>query len=75
MHDVNKKCVSGSKIIDKAHTGLLKFYSMLRLSSRAEKFCFMDYVKVNQEKTFKLRDENIKEAVSQPRDLTIREQN
>ena len=48
---------------------------MLGLSSPVAKSRFTEHLKVFEEKTFILRDENLKEAASGVRDLTIREQN
>ena len=71
VYDVNKS-VLASKVISKGHAGLLKFCTVFCVSSPVTTFWFMDHVKVYQEKTFILRDENLKEAALRAQDLTIK---
>ena len=62
-------------VIGKGLTGLLKLCSVLGLSSLVAKYRFTEHLKVFEEKAFILRNENLKEATSPARDLTITEQN
>ena len=73
VYDLTKKVFLTSRVIGKGHTGLLKLSSVLGSSSPVAKSHFAEHLKVFKEKVFILHDENLMEAASQARDLTIRE--
>ena len=62
-------------MIGKGHTALLKFCSILGLSSPIVKSQFVTHVKDLEEKAFDLREENLKMAATRARNLVIKENN
>ena len=62
-------------MIGKRRNGLSKFCSTLGLSFPIAKSQFVKHVKYLEEKTFELRDENLKMAATRARNLIIKENN